>query len=83
MAAHQKDLYMCFIDYAKAFDRVNPAKVIVLTKAGVPDHERRLIAEVCWNHTAKVKTKSGTTEDIKILRGVRQGCLLSPAFSKL
>ncbi|GFR91289.1 retrovirus-related Pol polyprotein LINE-1 [Elysia marginata] len=84
MAEHQKDLYMCFNDYTKAFDRVHHAKLMeVLTKAGVPDHERTLIAEFYWNQTAKVKTNSGTTEDINILRGVRQGCILSPALSNL
>ncbi|GFS06108.1 RNA-directed DNA polymerase from mobile element jockey-like [Elysia marginata] len=40
MAAHQKDLFMCFIDYNKTFDRVNNAKLMeVLTKAGVPDQK--------------------------------------------
>ncbi|GFR60098.1 retrovirus-related Pol polyprotein LINE-1 [Elysia marginata] len=84
LAAHQKDLHVCFIDYTKAFDRVNYAKRIeVLTKAGVPDHERRLIAELYWNQTTKAKTNSGTTEDINILRGVRQGCILSSVLFNL
>ncbi|GFR67456.1 reverse transcriptase [Elysia marginata] len=73
MASHEKYLYMCFKGYTKAFDRVNYTKLMeVLIKAGVPDTERRLIAELYWNQTAKVKTNLGTTEDINILRGVRQ-----------
>ncbi|GFR64995.1 COMM domain-containing protein 6 [Elysia marginata] len=53
-AAHQKDLYMCFIDYTKAFDRINHAKLMeVLTKAGAPDIERRLNAELYWSQTAQ------------------------------
>ncbi|GFS02704.1 endonuclease-reverse transcriptase [Elysia marginata] len=39
----KKDLYLCFVDYAKAFDRVNHEKLMeVLAKAGIPSHERRL-----------------------------------------
>ncbi|GFS21409.1 retrovirus-related Pol polyprotein from type-1 retrotransposable element R2 [Elysia marginata] len=83
MAALQTDLYMCFIDYTKAFGRVNNAKLEVLTKAGVPDHEGRAIAELYWNQTTKMEPNSGTTVDINFLRGVRQGCILSPALFNL
>ncbi|GFR99130.1 endonuclease-reverse transcriptase [Elysia marginata] len=39
----QKDLNLCFIDYAKVFDRVNHEKLIeVLAKARIPSHERQL-----------------------------------------
>ncbi|GFR57421.1 retrovirus-related Pol polyprotein LINE-1 [Elysia marginata] len=55
----------------------------VLTKAAVPDHERRLLVDLYWNQTAQVKTNSGTAEDINILRGVTQGCVLSPALFNL
>ncbi|GFS07283.1 retrovirus-related Pol polyprotein LINE-1 [Elysia marginata] len=84
MAAHQKDIYVGFIDYTQAYDEVHHAKLMeVLTKAGVPDHKTRLIAELCRNQTAKVKTNPGTTVDISILRGVTQGCVLSPALFNL
>ncbi|GFS05429.1 endonuclease-reverse transcriptase [Elysia marginata] len=84
MASHEKYLYMCFKGYTKAFDRVNYTKLMeVLIKAGVLDNERRLIAELYWNQTAKVKTNSGTTEDINILRGVIEGCIISPALFNL
>ena len=80
----QKDLSLCFIDYAKAFDRVNHGKLMeVLAKAGIPSHERRLVCEIYWNQSAKVKLTSGTTEDIRIQRGVRQGCILSPPLFNL
>ncbi|GFS05651.1 retrovirus-related Pol polyprotein LINE-1 [Elysia marginata] len=55
----------------------------VLTKAGVTDHESRLNAELYCNQTAMVKPNSGTKEDINISRGVRQGCILSPALFNL
>ncbi|GFR92268.1 RNA-directed DNA polymerase from mobile element jockey-like [Elysia marginata] len=59
----QKDLNLCFIDYAKAFNRVNHEKLMeVLAKAGIPSHERRLVCEIYWNQSTKVKLTSGTTE---------------------
>ncbi|GFS25830.1 retrovirus-related Pol polyprotein from type-1 retrotransposable element R2 [Elysia marginata] len=80
----QKDLNLCFIDYAKAFDRVNHEKLMeVLAKVGISSHERRLVCEIYWNQSAKVKLTSGTTEDIMIQRGVRQGCILSPSLFNL
>ncbi|GFR82438.1 endonuclease-reverse transcriptase [Elysia marginata] len=80
----QKDLNLCSIDYAKAFDRVNREKLMeVLVKAGIPSHERRLVCEILWNQSAKVKLTTGTTEDIMIQRGVRQGYILSPSLFNL
>ncbi|GFR71607.1 endonuclease-reverse transcriptase [Elysia marginata] len=56
----------------------------VLAKAGIPSHERRLVCEIYWIYqSAKVKLTSGTTEDIMIQRGVRQGCILSPSLFNL
>ncbi|GFS05224.1 endonuclease-reverse transcriptase [Elysia marginata] len=54
-----------------------------LAKARIPSHERRLVCEIYWNQSAKVKLTSGTTEDIMIQRGVRQGCILSPSLFNL
>ncbi|GFS06029.1 retrovirus-related Pol polyprotein LINE-1 [Elysia marginata] len=83
----QEDLNLCFIDYAKAFDRVNHEKLMeVLAKAEIQSHEtieRRLVCEIYWNQWAKVKLTSGTTEDIMIQRGVRQGYILSPSLFNL
>ncbi|GFS24159.1 retrovirus-related Pol polyprotein LINE-1 [Elysia marginata] len=55
----------------------------VLSKAGIPSHERRLVCEIYWNQSAKVKLTSGTTEDIMVQRGVRQGCFLAPSLFNL
>ncbi|GFR87204.1 retrovirus-related Pol polyprotein LINE-1 [Elysia marginata] len=77
MMDSQKDLNLFFIDY----DRVNHEKLMeVLTEAGIPSHERRLVCGIYWNQSAKVKLTSGTTEDIIIQPGVRQGCILSPSL---
>ena len=35
----QKNIYFCFIDYAKAFDCVDPNKLwTILKEMGIPDH---------------------------------------------
>ncbi|GFR70854.1 LINE-1 reverse transcriptase [Elysia marginata] len=80
----QKGPNLCFIDYAKAFDRVNHEKLMeVCAKAEIPSHERRLVYEIYWNQSAKVKLTSGTTEDIMIQRGVRQRCIVSLSLFNL
>ncbi|GFS04545.1 retrovirus-related Pol polyprotein LINE-1 [Elysia marginata] len=80
----QKDFNLFLIDYTKAFDRVMHEKLMeVLAKAGIPSHERRLVCEIYWNQSAKVRLISETTEDIMIQRGVRQGCILSPSLFNL
>ena len=84
MIENQENLFVCYIDYAKAFDRVKHTKLLeVMTEAGIPHHERKLIVELYWNQTARVRTTAGTTENIKIERGVRQGCILSPSLFNL
>ena len=41
----QKDIYFCFIDYAKAFDYVDHSKLWkILKKMGIPDHLTSLLA---------------------------------------
>jgi hypothetical protein len=74
-----KDVYICFIDYAKAFDNVKHEKIIeVLHKIGVDYRDIRTIASLYWGQTAKVKVGSTLTNKIEIKKGVRQGCILSP-----
>ena len=52
----RKKLYLCFVDYQKAFDRVKHDKLVeVMEKAGVPGVERRLIINPYWRHHAVVK----------------------------
>lgn len=73
------DVYLCFVDYEKAFDRVQHEKLLeILTKIGLDDKDVRIIMNLYWNQTADVRVEGESTEQIKILRGVRQGCILSP-----
>ena len=65
----KKNIYVCYVDYQKAFDRVNHEKLMeVMKKAGIPELERRLISSLYWNQYATVRTKDGTSRRIRIRR---------------
>ena len=75
----QQELFVCFVDFEKAFDRVNWLRLFkILEKIGIDWRDRRMIAALYMNQTASVRTRSGNTERAEIGRGVRQGCILSP-----
>ena len=75
----QKNIYFCFIDYAKAFDCVDHNKLWkILKEKGTPDHLPCLLRNLYAGQEATVRTGHGTTECFQIGKGVGQGCLLSP-----
>lgn len=75
----KKNIYVCFIDYEKAFDRVNHAELInCLKKIGLDGKDIRFISNLYWTQVAVIRTDNGNSEKIKILKGVRQGCIISP-----
>ena len=77
----QKDIYFCFIDYAKAFDCVDHNKLWkILKEMGIPDHLTFLLRNLYTCQEARVRTGHGTTEWFQIGKGVRQGCILSPCL---
>ena len=77
----QKNIYFCFIDYAKAFDCVDPYKLWKILKAmGIPDHFTRLLRNLYVGQEATVRTGHGTTDWFQIGKGIRQGCILSPCL---
>ena len=79
-----KKLYLCFIDYQKAFDRVKHDKLTeVMKKAGIPELERRLIINLYWQQHASVRWEREVTQNFKVERGVRQGCIISPLLFNL
>ena len=76
---HQRDLYMCFIDYKKAFDCVDHERMwVILRDMGVPVHLIVLLRRLYTNQEATVRTEFGETDNIDIGKRVRQGCILSP-----
>ena len=79
-----KDLYLCFIDYEKAFDRVNHERMIqCLQQLDIDGKDLKLIRNLYWNQKAFIRTENGLSPEIQIKRGVRQGCVLSPSLFNL
>ena len=77
----QKNIYFCFIDYAKAVDCVDHNKLWkILKEMGIPDHLTCLLRNLYAGQEATVRTGHGTTDWFQIGKGVRQGCLLSPCL---
>ena len=73
------NLYMCFIDYRKAFDTVDHETLWkALFEMGFPTHIIHLIKDLYDNQKAVVRTTYGMTDFFNIGQGVRQGCILSP-----
>ena len=80
----QKNIYFCFIDYAKDFDCVDPNKRWkILREMGIPDHLTCLLRNPYAGQEATVKSGHGTTDWFQIGKGVRQGCILSPCLFNL
>ncbi|GFO50505.1 retrovirus-related pol polyprotein from type-1 retrotransposable element r2 [Plakobranchus ocellatus] len=72
------DVYLCFIDYTKAFDTVRHDEIISqLKQLNIDGKDLRIIKTMYWEQTAamRIENKTSTFQDIK--RGVRQGCVLS------
>ena len=81
----QKNIYFCFIDYARAFDCVDYNKLWkILQELGIPDHLTCLLRNL-YAVRKQVRTGHGTTDWFQIGKGVCQGCchpayLLSPCL---
>ena len=74
----QKNIYFCFIDYAKAFDCVDQNQLWkILKEMGIPDHLTCLLRNLYTGQEATVRTGHGPTEWFQIGKGGHQGCILS------
>ena len=77
----QKNIYFCFIDYAKAFDSVDHNKLWkILKEMWIPDHLTCLLRNLYAGQEATVRTGHGTTDWFQIRKGERQGCILLPCL---
>ena len=78
----RKNIYFCFIDYAKAFDCVDHNKLWkILKEMGISsDHLTCLLRNLYAGQEATVRTGHGTTDWFQIGNRVRQGCILSPCL---
>ena len=67
----QKNIYFCFIDYAKAFDCVDHNKLWkLLQEIGIPDHLNCRLRNLYVGQEATVRIGHGTTDWFKIRKGV-------------
>ena len=74
----QKNIYFCFIDYAKAFDCVDHKNLWeILKEMGIPDHLTCLLRNLYAGHEAPVKTRHRTTDWFQIVKGIPQGCIVT------
>ena len=77
----QKNIYFCFIDYAKVFDCVDHHKLWkILKEMGIPDHLTCLLRNLYAGQEGTVRTAHGTTDWFQIGKAVHQGCILSPCL---
>ena len=80
----QRNIYFCFLDYAKAFDCVDHNKLWkILKEIGISDHLTCILRNLYASQEATVRTGHGTTDWFQIGKGVRQGCILSPCLFNL
>ena len=80
----QKNIYFCFIDYAKAFDCVDHNQLWkILKEMGIPDHLMCLLRNLYAGQEATVRTGRGTTDLFQTGKGECQGCILSPCLFNL
>ena len=82
-SSRKKNIYFCFIDYAKAFDSVDYNKLWkILKEMGIPGHLTCLLRNLYAGQEATVRTGHGTTDWFQIGK-VCQGCILSPCLFNL
>ena len=80
----QKNIYFCFIDYAKAFDCVHDNKLWkILKEMGIPDNLTCLLRNLYAGQEATVRTGYGTTDWFQIRKRVHQDHILSPCSFNL
>lgn len=79
-----QNIYMCFIDYNKAFDKVRHDHLMrLLVEKSLDKRDIRIISKIYYNQKANIRIEQETTEEIEIKKGVRQGCILSPILFNL
>ena len=80
----QKNIYSCFIDYAKAFDCVDQNRLWkILKEMGIPDHLICLLRNLYAGQESTVKTRHRTEDWFQIGKGVHRGYILSPCLFNL
>ena len=80
----RKTSISALLTYAKAFDCMDHNKLWkILKEMGIPDHLTCLLRNLYSGQEATVRTGHGTTDWLQIVKGVCQGCILSPCLFNL
>ena len=80
----QKNIYLCFIDYAESFDSVDHKRLWKIhQEMGIPHHLTCLLRNMNAGQEATFRTGHGTIDCFHIRKGVHQGCMLSPCLFNL
>ena len=80
----QKDVFVCFVDYEKAFDKGKHVDLFNMIKdAGLDGKDLRLLRNLYWKQKSLVRVANEESPSQEIRRGVRQGCFLSPELFNL
>ena len=80
----QRNIYFCFIDYAKAFDCVDPNNLWkILKEMGLPGYLTCLLRNLYARQEVTIRTGHRTTDWFQIRIGVHQGYILSPCLFNL
>ena len=76
-----KNIYFCFIDYAKAFDCVDPHKLWkILKEMGIPDHLTCLLGNLYAGQKATLRTDMGQQTDSKLGKEYVKAVYCHPAY---
>jgi len=68
------NVFVCLIDYQKAFNRViHDIMIRILEEIGIDEKDLRIYANLYWRQTAVLKIEGETIDPIEIQRGVKQG----------
>ena len=77
----QKNIYFCFIDYAKDFDCVDHNKLWkILKETGIPDHLTCLLRNLCAGQETTVRTGHGTTDWFQLGKESIKAVYCHPAY---
>ena len=80
----QKNIYFCFIEYAKDFDFVDHNKLWkIIKELGLPNYLTCFLRNLYAGQEAIVKTGHRTMDWFQVGKGIHQGCILSPCLFNL
>ena len=75
---HQQDVFLCFMDYQKAFDKVRHSQLLTILKGiGIDGQDFRITGNLYYEQKTAIRLTEVLTEWTDIKRGVRQGCVMS------